>query len=822
LFVIRESLFLSVSWSRRRTIAEEETKGSVKLEQLDAGSVQWWRQRQQRPMRMMTTPTEGLRPGWTRLYIVRHAEHVTPALAHLSGKGSLQAVAIANTLKGRKVSAVYSSPRSYETAQNICKELNLKVELDKRLLPYNSGALVGLSMNQVKERMPEVYRKRFVERNPDFRVPEGESLNDRFRRVKQFMNDVVHLHKGQQVVVVTHGGIIDDLFRNAHSLPPSQLTGLKKPYGSLSVLLYRDGTFEEEVWGGVSHLPEVVAMSPSGGQLYLFPHQVAGSFPMLRGDLGELCKPATQAEIDTYECLQKEAPQVARFTPKFSGRVIIDVQNILENDHALTRPLQCMHGNSELTTVDESKRSTSDDAASADSGEVKRKRIDSNPTNLSTHRIHSDEDHEDDDIEDDEDAEELSVSERSLDLHLSENGNKDAVDSDFYGHQQLRHQAQQQPQPEPHQMSQSMLGDDPLAASNLASEEDSNHTEMAELEDQDNLPNTSNLTSKSQLEEQPLQHKHVLAQQQQQQQQHHQQPGESLPPPARLQRSWSITSLWSRFAGYRKKKVVEVEPGKLVYLVLEDLTHGLIHPHILDLKMGIQQHNSKESAEKKAKKQKRVESTTSKSVGVRIGGMQTYDDIKRAFVLKDKYWGRSLDQDGLDDALLAFVVDKRSGNVRVNVVNDIIVQLSMLEQAVKTTPWRFYGCSVLIVYDSSDPQARRDRLSSSSSDSLTTPSNSPVLSSGTSTSENIYIHPRSRSFDLIPVSPSSPDAEANEKRRKGFNRDDRNFCVNVRLIDFAKVERHKHGDDYDEGMVFGLTNLRKIFSRMLISQPPCT
>ena len=37
-----------------------------------------------------------------------------------------------------------------------------------------------------------------------------------------------------------------------------------------------------------THLPRIVAESPTGGNLYLFPDQVSGSFPMFVGDSGKL------------------------------------------------------------------------------------------------------------------------------------------------------------------------------------------------------------------------------------------------------------------------------------------------------------------------------------------------------------------------------------------------------------------------------------------------------------------------------------------------------------------------------------------------------
>ena len=103
-----------------------------------------------------------------------------------------------------------------------------------------------------------------------------------------------------------------------------------------------DGQLHEELWGGVDHLPQVVAESPTGGQLYLFPHQVAGSIPLLRGDLGELCKPASHRELEVYQKMQTECPAIAAFAPAYLGKVVIDVMHILSNQACLRGPLQVM------------------------------------------------------------------------------------------------------------------------------------------------------------------------------------------------------------------------------------------------------------------------------------------------------------------------------------------------------------------------------------------------------------------------------------------------------------------------------------------------
>jgi len=280
----------------------------------------------------------------TRFLVVRHAEYVCPASTRLSRKGSLQALSIAEKLRDKDIVAVYTSNRCLSTARTISRELNVKFVIDKRLSAIDRGLLLGLSTEQVRKLYPDVYRKRFEQRIPDFRVPEGESLNDRLGRVKSYLKEMVEKHQGRNIVVVTHGGVIDDIYRFTRSLPVQELTGLQKPYGSISVLEHNseNNKWEEKEWVGVDHLPQVVGEAPTGGQLYLFPHQVAGSFPLLRGDLGELCKPATQNELNVYEAMRKKPIRISDFTPLYLGLLTINVNQILQKLTTLNKPFEKM------------------------------------------------------------------------------------------------------------------------------------------------------------------------------------------------------------------------------------------------------------------------------------------------------------------------------------------------------------------------------------------------------------------------------------------------------------------------------------------------
>ena len=106
----------------------------------------------------------------TKLYVVRHAEHVQ---SKLTEKGSLQAESIAQVFKKQKssIDAIYCSPLCVETMEIIADELNIEnIIIDPRLKPWDNGILLGLSREEVKEKLPEIYEKRFVQRDPDYRV----------------------------------------------------------------------------------------------------------------------------------------------------------------------------------------------------------------------------------------------------------------------------------------------------------------------------------------------------------------------------------------------------------------------------------------------------------------------------------------------------------------------------------------------------------------------------------------------------------------------------------------------------------------------------
>jgi broad specificity phosphatase PhoE len=148
-----------------------------------------------------------------KLFIIRHAESEWNPIGRyqgllnpgLSERGLKQAELLGRALEKEKIDVIYSSPlrRTYQTAQEIAKRQGLEIIEDRRIIEIDHGVWSGMLVEEVKEKFPEDFRM-WLEEPHRVKFEGGESLQDVFKRVKDFLEFIREKHWGQTVAIVSH------------------------------------------------------------------------------------------------------------------------------------------------------------------------------------------------------------------------------------------------------------------------------------------------------------------------------------------------------------------------------------------------------------------------------------------------------------------------------------------------------------------------------------------------------------------------------------------------------------------------------------------
>ncbi|HSC97244.1 MAG TPA: histidine phosphatase family protein [Burkholderiales bacterium] len=199
----------------------------------------------------------------TTLIVIRHGETAWNREKRMQGTtdtqlsdvGREQARALGRRLAGQAFAALYTSDllRARDTARAIAEHTGREAVEDPRLQERRFGIFEGLTAEEIVARYPEEHA-RFASRDPDYAVPGGESARSFTQRCIGCLAEIAGRHPGAEVVVVTHGLVLDSLYRAAHGLDH----GVRRPVplinASLNIFGYGGGAWRLELWGDISHL----------------------------------------------------------------------------------------------------------------------------------------------------------------------------------------------------------------------------------------------------------------------------------------------------------------------------------------------------------------------------------------------------------------------------------------------------------------------------------------------------------------------------------------------------------------------------------------
>ncbi len=200
----------------------------------------------------------------TTIIAVRHGEtewnKIEKQQGHLNsdltGLGVRQAEAMAEGLKGYTIDHFYSSDlgRAVRTAEIISKTIGIPFTTDVRLRERHLGILQGMTKMEFESTYPHEANL-FKRHDPDYRIPEGESIRDRYLRCITCVEDLHNRHRDSTLLIVSHGGMLMSLIHRALDLPLNAERSFSLYNGSInSFSITGDGRWRLESWGIIDHL----------------------------------------------------------------------------------------------------------------------------------------------------------------------------------------------------------------------------------------------------------------------------------------------------------------------------------------------------------------------------------------------------------------------------------------------------------------------------------------------------------------------------------------------------------------------------------------
>ena len=181
----------------------------------------------------------------------------------LSDEGRRQAELVARRLSGRSFAGFYSSDlkRASETAVVIGGMVGLPPEPQTSLREIFLGDWEGLRTEEIAERFPEAWASWVAEPDWDV-VPGGESAAFFETRVAAALDDIFRRHQHGDVLVVTHGGVIQMALHRIVGRPSRGLFPFRIQNASISLIEKRTGRM---VIGGVNDIGHLeVALTTQG------------------------------------------------------------------------------------------------------------------------------------------------------------------------------------------------------------------------------------------------------------------------------------------------------------------------------------------------------------------------------------------------------------------------------------------------------------------------------------------------------------------------------------------------------------------------------
>lgn len=216
-------------------------------------------------------------PSATELVFIRHGqtdwnlEHRFQGQSDppLNDTGRRQAARLAERLAAQAPDLLVSSDllRARQTAEPLARAWGLQPLLRTGLREQCFGDIEGLRVPEVQSRHPDIWGH-WLQASADFALPGGGESHRQFSaRVLTDVAVLAQTYPGQRLVVVTHGGVLDMLWRAAQQLPLDGLRTCEIPNTGINRLRWVEGRLRLLHWGDAEHLADMPSQPQTGAPL---------------------------------------------------------------------------------------------------------------------------------------------------------------------------------------------------------------------------------------------------------------------------------------------------------------------------------------------------------------------------------------------------------------------------------------------------------------------------------------------------------------------------------------------------------------------------
>ena len=146
------------------------------------------------------------------IYFLRHGEDDENYVGgwsdvDLTQNGIMQVKNTCSIIRRLPITSIVSSDvkRARTTASIVGERLNLQVQYSDKFRELDKGLLTGLSREKAKEMFPMYVGNIEI----DKKYPNGESMLDLYRRIKELLKEIENWNN---VLVVTHRGVINMIY----------------------------------------------------------------------------------------------------------------------------------------------------------------------------------------------------------------------------------------------------------------------------------------------------------------------------------------------------------------------------------------------------------------------------------------------------------------------------------------------------------------------------------------------------------------------------------------------------------------------------------